>query len=219
MCNYYDKHCQEIGQLYKNFSEQRLCLLKNRERKLTFIECLVSVIVLSTFSCEFSQLFRCLWSHYHRGPSSLLPEYVSSLFPSNFCLCVSSLFTSLSVSDFIFLNLSFFLVLFLVCQISYSNLLLYDILYHYVPVWYFDNVSSCHWLLSFLRYNIRGHMLSSFGHYLRAVRDSFKKSRHVKMSCYCIGTGYYLLLKFRFSLNFSLKFSIFLVVISLLVSL
>lgn len=74
MCNYYDKHSQEIGQLYKNFSEQRLCLLKNRERKITFIECLVSVIVLSTFSCGFSQLFRCLWSHYHRGLSSLLPE-------------------------------------------------------------------------------------------------------------------------------------------------
>lgn len=96
------------------------------------------------------------------------------------------------------------------CMIFCATMCHYNILIMYLPV-----IGCC----LFLGAILGGTCRALFGHYLRAIRDSFKKSKHVKMSCYCIGAGYYLLLKFRFSLNFSLKFSISLVVISLLVSL
>lgn len=100
ICEYCAEHCQDIDQLPKYckklFRSERLH--KNKKRKLMFVECLVLVIVLSTFSYGLSQLFSCLLSQYHRG-LSCLPVYVLpfTLFPSNFCLCVFSLFTSLPV--------------------------------------------------------------------------------------------------------------------------
>ena len=70
------------------------------KRKLPFTECLVSGIVLRTFSCGLSQLFWCLLLYYHGGFTSLSLEHVSPLLPFSFCLCVLSLLVYLLILIF-----------------------------------------------------------------------------------------------------------------------
>lgn len=132
-----DRCCQEVDQLhkyYRNFSGQRLCW--RTKRKLPFIQCLVSAVVLSTFSCGLSQLRWCLLLYNHGGFTSLLLEYVSPLLPFSFCLCVLSFrvyplilifFSSVALSFWYFFECTQF----------------YTIILPSEPLWHLDSTSFC----------------------------------------------------------------------------
>lgn len=132
-----DRCCQEADQLhkyYRNFSGQRLCW--GTKRKLPFTECLVSGIVLRTFSCGLSQLFWCLLLYYHGGFTSLSLEHVSPLLPFSFCLCVLSLLVYLLILIF-FSSVALSFWHFFKCTQFYTIILPLE------PLWYLDSTSFC----------------------------------------------------------------------------
>lgn len=158
-------------------------------------------MVPRTSSWILSQLFRCLLLHYQRRLTSLVPVLCVSFFPFNFCLCVSSLFTSLPVG----LGFSFPQLFFSFCYcFEYTKFYTINFLCSHCGIFKLCVFLS---VLSFFRQSLRGHMLNislvfSFGHYKKALyllseTLSLKEPKHFKMSCYCTRVMYCLLLKFR----------------------